>query len=522
METLRDYVNWGLTHCDKTGSVEGVPLVMENCVKNKKMKQLEIYGNSVQNGTPSPEAPVEVESVGEKCTKNLFDVEEFETQLRTRYILNDSGAEVADAVSSYSTYKIPIRSGETIYINGWFQRYYIYDANGVLLHRSSAVQHGSRMKTPYTPTADGYIGFQIYNSNWQNNKGTEQVEKGSVATEYEPYGRYKVPIVVKGKNLVDHSVAYANNYSEYSVLGTSYTIRGNVGTNSTDAPAGQLMFPALSKIAESGIDVQKGKTYTLSFDYLLMEQGVYSNRMGLLVYGTSNVVRHQNLRVSGTMGETISCNFSFTSGYDEKIVVCFRINNNYVTISNIQFEEGATATEYEPYTEPVTTNLYLNEPLRKIGDYADVLDFKNKKVLRKIHEPVFDGSEDWKHEKLHGGLNNFYLRIDGGIPSQSVPVMCNIGRYYDGGTLTVNYACALRASRNFNFLCNEYSDTSSFKSKLSELNANGTPMTVDFVLQGSTEEPIECELPTLTAKTSIVEIGTTVSPSNIKGKYIKR
>ena len=77
MQTLRDYVNWGLTHCDKTASAEGVPLVMEKCAKNKRMKQLEVYGNSVQNGTPTPENPIEVESVGEKCTKNLYDAETY-------------------------------------------------------------------------------------------------------------------------------------------------------------------------------------------------------------------------------------------------------------------------------------------------------------------------------------------------------------------------------------------------------------------------------------------------------------
>ncbi|MBQ4629629.1 MAG: hypothetical protein IJB70_01375 [Clostridia bacterium] len=44
METLRDYVNWGLTHSDKTADAEGVPLVLENCVRNKKMKKLEVYG----------------------------------------------------------------------------------------------------------------------------------------------------------------------------------------------------------------------------------------------------------------------------------------------------------------------------------------------------------------------------------------------------------------------------------------------------------------------------------------------
>ena len=68
MLTLKDYVNWGLTHSDKTADAEGVPLVLENCVRNKKMKQLEVYGNSVQNGTPTPEAPARIESVGELVT----------------------------------------------------------------------------------------------------------------------------------------------------------------------------------------------------------------------------------------------------------------------------------------------------------------------------------------------------------------------------------------------------------------------------------------------------------------------
>ena len=30
----------------------------------------------------------------------------------------------------------------------------------------------------------------------------------------------------------------------------------------------------------------------------------------------------------------------------------------------------------------ITTNIYLNEPLRKIGDFADYLDYKNGKVVR--------------------------------------------------------------------------------------------------------------------------------------------
>ena len=49
--------------------VSGYPLVLKHS-KGRKLIDYKIYGNSIQNGTPTPEAPIEIESVGDK-TKNL-------------------------------------------------------------------------------------------------------------------------------------------------------------------------------------------------------------------------------------------------------------------------------------------------------------------------------------------------------------------------------------------------------------------------------------------------------------------
>ena len=38
--------------------------------------------------------------------------------------------------------------------------------------------------------------------------------------------------------------------------------------------------------------------------------------------------------------------------------------------------------------EEIVTNIYLDEPLRKIGEYADYLDFTTGKVIRKIEKSV--------------------------------------------------------------------------------------------------------------------------------------
>lgn len=50
-------------------------------------------------------------------------------------------------------------------------------------------------------------------------------------------------------------------------------------------------------------------------------------------------------------------------------------------IKNIKLEKNDQKTEYE---EDVTQNIWLDEPLRKIDDVADYIDFKNKKIVRYI------------------------------------------------------------------------------------------------------------------------------------------
>ena len=49
-----------------------LPLTLKGCVDENSITDYKIYGQSVQDGEPTPDNPVEVESVGEK-TKNLIN-----------------------------------------------------------------------------------------------------------------------------------------------------------------------------------------------------------------------------------------------------------------------------------------------------------------------------------------------------------------------------------------------------------------------------------------------------------------
>ena len=51
----------------KFGNAEGVPCILKSS-KGKNVKNYEIYGNSVQDGTPTPDSPIEIQSVGDLVT----------------------------------------------------------------------------------------------------------------------------------------------------------------------------------------------------------------------------------------------------------------------------------------------------------------------------------------------------------------------------------------------------------------------------------------------------------------------
>ena len=87
----------------------------------------------------------------------------------------------------------------------------------------------------------------------------------------------------------------------------------------------------------------------------------------------------------------------------------------YIDENSVQLEEGAAATEYVPYGKYVipvevsenvyaavqTVNIVLSEPLRKIGSYADYIDFKNQKLVRNVNNNTFNGKSRYVYAELN-------------------------------------------------------------------------------------------------------------------------
>lgn len=171
---------------------------------------------------------------------------------------------------------------------------------------------------------------------------------------------------------------------------------------------------------------------------------------------------------------------------------------------------------------PKTTNIYLDEPLRKIGDYADVIDFERGVAERKINKIVFDGTEDFR---AHSTLKGWFQLLDNTVLVGRLA--CCTHFYYtysansmpEGSFTTVN---PIGNTGRYVFNMSDETTLDDFKIFLASEYAKGTPVTVYYALAESTTEPISIpSIPTFDG-TTIITTDTEIQPSNMEITYKAR
>lgn len=146
-----------------------------------------IKGNTVQNDTPTPSNPVDVNGVG-VMTENLFDTRE----QRLSSFINSTGNVVSDVTSVgwISSGFIEVTAGAQYTFNpnsteGLTAKHFFYDANKIGIS-GSAISSGKR--TFIVPAGAKYAKFS-----YRDTSENIMLSTGSTAKSYEPYG-YKIPI----------------------------------------------------------------------------------------------------------------------------------------------------------------------------------------------------------------------------------------------------------------------------------------------------------------------------------------
>lgn len=176
------------------------------------------------------------------------------------------------------------------------------------------------------------------------------------------YNKYKLPITISRKNLFDLNKLTINaQYNELQTNGVKvYNWYAYQNTNYKFTAEKDMTLTFSYKCVDDTDDYY-GYTW-LTID----GKTIYNVKSGHIL----NLVKGNKVTISFAIHKRQS---NYTKTGEE-----------YITFKDIQLEYGEVATPYEPYVEPTTTYIYLNEPLRKIENAVDYIDLVNKKVVRNV------------------------------------------------------------------------------------------------------------------------------------------
>jgi hypothetical protein len=384
--------------------------------------------------------------------------------------------------------------------------------------------------------SDGVIGmYDIVNNYFHTNQGTGEFLKGpDVPSPYSPVYLESVdaqiPAVVTGKNLLDKSQMHVMNRSAnglqwiynaeekaYYANGTqqaqlsSYALMLDSSAINNKLIHGHRYILAGNSTPENintryyvfGNHTRNGKNTYISSD---MEASRFFNwengdniSLDLRVYSTDGVFREIN-----------------DAKFQPMIIDVTGLDD--VTINRL-------TTNFEEYIIPTTTLIQLNEPLRKVGEYADYVDYKNGNIVRNVGVKTFDGSENWELHKENN--DNVVYRLDNVLtPMLNAPTSATYMTHF---SLTDIYSTSsfLAGTYRFGFDQDKLTITSnrlyiaSDKMTLTEFKAwlaENKP-TIFYPLATPIEENVNLpEIPTFSG-TNILNIDTEVPASYAEIEY---
>ena len=415
--------------------VSGERLAIPNELdKEAPLRLWSVDGNIEQDGTPTPSAPVPVQTVTGRQTvtvagKNILD---YVTYFRSgtyngiTATLNDDGSitisgkptsnyvqivsvhDITDLLEDGATYSLS-SDGHDRRLIGQFQR---RPKNGGGTQYIDTIT-GDKTVTIDKSNNNYSIGVMtVTTTDWGNDPltitRTFQFEKGSV-TSFEPF-KGQAHEINLGKNLIEPRMP-------------TVTYNGVTCTNNGDGSFtlnGTATATATWRIEQStggGHDNLKplNGTYTLSC------KGVQA--------GVSLVVTQYNVwQIIGIVqnNETPS---TFTTNLNDTLV--YIAVTNGTTVNNVtiypQLEKGSIASSYSPYFDPIE--------LCKIGTYQDRIYKENGKwyLHKEIGEVVFDGSENWS--LLNSGSSSFYYNLPVFVTPKDQDIM-PVSDYFVGTPIT--------------------------------------------------------------------------------------
>lgn len=360
------------------------------------IERLELVGNSVQGENPAPDNLQEIKSAGRK-SRNLFDITKLplnhdgtkfvipETALNT-FIFEEHQFE-ENTQYTLSAQKVTSKNEQSAIIRFYYTDGTRSEINVKNLETKSLTSISGK-------TVDYLLIGNPYKA--EHEVFGLQLEKGTTATDYEPYG-YLLDVKVTGKNLFNAEKAKdANNWTSSAIL-PSYK--------------------------EFSIYVGKGNSVNISYlENLETGLGFYANIASSKNDYTMYWLYHSDSEINITKNK----NFIAMNDYIILRVDAGSVPKFFEYIKTLQIEIGSKQTPYEPYTEQ-SVQIALDEPLRGIGDYKDTITKDG--VVRKIapYEVNLNDLRDGGYEKTNTVM--FSVKVQNktvGYASSKPSILCNI------------------------------------------------------------------------------------------------
>lgn len=365
--------------------------------------------------------------------------------------------------------KIPVVPPKTRFECYWF----------VMATANSVISHEFRVE--FTSVEGFLLDYTIWGNTEQDGVPTpeEPIEPKSVGNKQAPYG-YKIPITFYGSN---------NNLFTATDLSYGEWYDGN-GTNLTNT------------------------IYSVMSDYLPVSSAQYYVKMlGTPPFSFEVVWFDHNkdfiaryYRASPTT-QVYVCNAANGSAF-------FRIGLSCRTSQQITEDYVIDCNLFLTIPNKSTANIYINEPLRKIGDYADYVDFEKQQIIKNVSVVNFTGEEEWHVQE------NAYFTYIAHTTSETPPTLCSAFSLSTSESVAVGeYRLGGIDSWDGNVLFN-YDDgaggVDNFKSYLGQQYANGTPVKFYYPCVAPITELIELPKIPTSDGTNIIDVGTEVQPSKIE------
>lgn len=329
--------------------------------------------------------------------------------------------------------------------------------------------------------------------------------EGQTAQPFEPYTGGQpspspdYPQEIKAVSKLSGAF-YSKNLFDFNIIKDSNITRGTaVWTNNSvtiTSNASDCYTESYSK--KNYIKVKPNTTYTLLFKRDKSVQG------SIYIFKKKNYDDSNYYDVSCNTSSDLKKAWTFTTKSSTNYLA-FRLgiyqSGQTCTFSEIMLVEGSHTWDNISYENGKQSllNYTLQNPLYKLGDVYDYIDFNRGKIVRNIGVITFDGSddEDIRLSPPDGSRRVYlYLFRNSILSIENINPYCKSNMFkftnlWTDGVMSHNHLFYV-SSTNIYVSYNEITSLNDFKTWL-----NKNPITVVYQLATPTEEPLPSDLQTL-------------------------